>query len=296
MQFFQPTTIEEAAALLSTHGPSARPLAGGTDLVVHARIGRAALPDTIVDLGRIPALDAIFVDGQGVLHLGARATHQMICDHPLVRERWTALAEASALVGSPATRHMGTIGGNLVNGSPAMETGGPLLAFDASVRLVSTRGQHLVALGDFLRGPGQTARAADEVLAEVLVPPLPGAAAGTRAASCYLRLGFRRAMEIAIVGVSAVLVRDQRGTIADCRLALTAVAPVIIRVPEAEQAMVGQAGSEARFGAAGALARAACSPIDDVRAPAAYRREMVGVHAVRALRQTWDRCGPTAAQ
>jgi CO/xanthine dehydrogenase FAD-binding subunit len=291
MQFFQPTTLEEAVSLLRAHGPSARPLAGGTDLVVHARIGRASLPDTIVDLGRIAALDTISVDGQGVLHLGARATHQMITDHPQVRGRWTALADASALVGSPATRHMGTVGGNLVNGSPAMELGGPLLAFDASVRLVSISGERTVALGDFLRGPGQTACANDEVLAEVLVPPLPSVAAGHRAASCYLRLGFRKAMEIAIVGVTAAVVRARSGTIADCRLALTAVAPVIVRVPEAEQVLVGQAVSDELLGRAGALAQAACSPIDDVRAPARYRRDMVPVYAVRALRLTLDRCG-----
>jgi CO/xanthine dehydrogenase FAD-binding subunit len=258
-------------------------------------MGRVALPDTIVDLGRIPALDAIFVDGQGVLHLGARATHQAIEDHSLVRAHWAALAEASALVGSPATRHMGTVGGNLVNGSPAMESGGPLLAFEASVRLVSAGGERTVALREFLRGPGQTACATDEVLAEVLVPPLPDAAAGQRGASCYLRLGSRKAMEIAVVGVTAALVCDHGGSLSACRLALTAVAPAVIRVPEAEQALIGRLPTDHALARAGAIAAAACSPIDDVRAPAEYRREMVRVCARRALRRALRACSGAAS-
>jgi CO/xanthine dehydrogenase FAD-binding subunit len=254
VQFFQPRTLQEAVSLLSAHAPEARPLAGGTDLVVHARGGRDPLPGALVHLGRIPGLNAIAVDDAGVLHLGAMASHADVESSAAIQRGWTALSDASAIVGSPATRHVGTVGGNLCNGSPAMEIGGPLLAFDASVRLL---------------GPG-----------------------GERSGSAYLRLEFRRAMEIAIVGVSAAVRLDAGGAIADCRIALTAVAPVIVRAPEAEQALRGAVGGSentALLEEAGALAAAASAPIDDVRSPAGYRREMVNVLTVRALRRALER-------
>jgi CO/xanthine dehydrogenase FAD-binding subunit len=291
VQFFQPTTVDEAVSLLTRHAPGARALAGGTDLVVHARIGRSALPATIVHLGRIPALDAIAVDDSGTLHIGALASHGAIEQHAAIRERWTALAEASAMVGSPATRHLGTVGGNLVNASPAMETGGPLLAFDATVRLAGPAGERTLTLGEFFIGPGQTARTQVELLVEVLVPPLPGTAPGFRSGSSYMRLEYRKAMEIAVAGVTAAVTLDGDGAITECWLALTAVAPVIIRVPDAEAALIGRPPSDDLLAHAGELAAAASAPIDDVRAPAGYRRDMIRVYTVRALRRAIAACG-----
>lgn len=291
-QFFVPATVQEAALLLHQHGPAARVLAGGTDLVVHARSGRAALPPTIVHLAHIPGLNAIAVDEAGALHLGALVSHSDVEGSPVVQRGWTALADASRLVGSPATRHVGTVGGNLCNGSPAMEIGGPLLALDATLRMVGPDGERTIAIGDFFLGPGQTARAHDEVLAEVRVPSL-----GPRSGSAYIRLEYRRAMEIAIVGATAALALDQGGAISDCRIALTSVAPRIVRAPEAERSLTGAASAgpdiEARLAEAGALAAAASAPIDDVRAPGAYRREMVKVLTVRALRRALEHCRDT---
>ena len=292
VQFFQPQTLDEAVGLLSQHAPEARPLGGGTDLVVHARGGRGALPATLVHLGHIPGLNAIATDDAGVLHLGATASHAGVEASSVVRRGWAALCDASAMVGSPATRHVGTVGGNLCNGSPAMEIGGPLLAFDAALRLVGPDGERTIAIGDFFLGPGQTARAHDEVLAEVRVPSL-----GPRSGSAYIRLEYRRAMEIAIVGATAALALDQGGAISDCRIALTSVAPRIVRAPEAERSLTGAASAgpdiEARLAEAGALAAAASAPIDDVRAPGAYRREMVKVLTARALRRALERCRDT---
>ena len=299
VQFFQPRTLEEAVSLLSRHAPEARPLAGGTDLVVHARGGRGALPAALVHLGHIPGLNGIAVDDAGVLRIGATASHADVEVSAVVKRGWTALADASAIVGSPATRHVGTLGGNLCNGSPAMESGGPLLAFDAQVLLLGPGGERVLPLAEFFIGPGKTARAHDEVLAEIHVPPLgglpvDGSPSGgdgvTRSGSAYLRLEFRRAMEIAIVGVSAALGLDAAGTIRICRVALTAVAPVILRAPEAEAVLLGTSGDEQSLARAGELAAAASAPIDDVRAPALYRREMVKVLAVRALRRALERC------
>jgi CO/xanthine dehydrogenase FAD-binding subunit len=284
-QFFEPQTIDDAVSLLRQYGPDAFPLAGGTDLVVQTRQGVRSMPGALVSLGRIPGLDTITGDEDGTLHLGGRVTHGQIERSEPIRTRWTALSDASALVGSPATRYVGTVAGNLCNGSPAMEIGGPLLAFDARVRLVGTGGERTVALADFFVGPRQTVRAPDEVLTDVLVPP-----AGGTSGSAYLRLEFRRAMEIAIVGATAVVHLAPDGTVDDCRIALTAVAPVIIRVAEAEQALRGITPDEAALDDVGKAAAAASAPIDDVRSPAAYRRDMVRVMTVRALRQALARC------
>ena len=136
--YFQPGSVDEALRLLAEHDGAAL-VAGGTDLVVGTRQGKRTLPETLVAIHRLQGLDGIGEDG-GALVIGALATHDAIERSELVRGRWTALADASAIVGSPATRHVATLGGNLANASPAMETGAPLVVFEAEVELRSTSG------------------------------------------------------------------------------------------------------------------------------------------------------------
>jgi CO/xanthine dehydrogenase FAD-binding subunit len=271
--FTQATTADEAVEALAT---GARPVAGGTDLVVGARQGKAPLPESLVAIDRIEELRGI-AEMDGALHLGALATHEAIATHPLVRDRFTALADASAIVGSHATRAQGTIGGNVMNASPAMETGGPLLCLGASVMLQSPRGVRWVALDELFVGPGATSAQPDELLVAVDVP---APAAGT--GSCYVRLEYRRQMEIAVVGATAaVTVAD--GAVTAARVAITALAPTIRRVPAAEEALDGSDGGDAAVAAAAAAAAEASTPISDVRASDGYRRAMAEVMARRAI-------------
>ena len=128
-----PETLDEALAAMAD---GARPVAGGTDLVVGARQGKAPLPEAVVAIHRIDALRGVTESGGG-LRLGALVTHEQLVAEPAIRERYTAIADASAIVGSHATRHVGTIGGNVMNASPAMETGGPLICLNAVARLRS---------------------------------------------------------------------------------------------------------------------------------------------------------------
>ena len=282
--FATATTVEEALAALAR---GAKAVAGGTDLVVGARQGKASLPEALVAIHRVSELHAIDETADG-LRLGALVTHAEIAAHPAIRERFTALADASAIVGSHATRAQGTIGGNVMNASPAMETGGPLICLEASATLRSVEGSRTVAIEELFTGPGATAANADELLVSVEVPaPAPGTG------SAYVRLEYRRQMEIAVVGATAV-VHLEDGRVQDARVAITALAPTIRRVPDAEAALAGGEADDESLAAAARAAAAASSPISDVRASERYRRAMAEVIARRAVEIAVARARGTA--
>ena len=271
--FTSASTLDDALAAVAS---GARPVAGGTDLVVGARQGKAPLPEDIVAIDRVDGLRALEVSDAG-LRLGTLVTHGDIVANADIRNRYTALADASAIVGSHATRAQGTIGGNVMNASPAMDTGGPLLCFDATVTLRSATGERTMGLEALWTGPGKTSAAPDELLVAV---DLPAPADGT--GSCYVRLEYRRQMEIAVVGATALVVLGD-GKVIDARIAITALTPTIRRVPEAEAALVGTDADADAVSAAARATAAAATPISDVRGSAEYRRAMAEVMATRAI-------------
>jgi CO/xanthine dehydrogenase FAD-binding subunit len=211
-------------------------------------------------------------------------THGQLETSELVRSRWSALSDAAALVGSPATRHVGTIGGNLCNASPAAEAASPLLVYGATVSLRSAAGSRTLPVSELILGPAKTALALGEILTGVSVPPLPA-----RSGSAYVRLEYRQTMEIAVVGAAAFVALDGSGRVADAKVALTAVAPTCVRAPAVEEALRGAEPSSDALAAAAALAAEAARPIDDVRASAAYRSGMVPVIVRRALERAVER-------
>ncbi len=259
-------------------------MAGGTDLVVGSRQGKKPLPEALVAIHGIDALRGISAAGGG-LRLGALVTHEEIESHAVIRERFTGLADASAIVGSHATRANGTIGGNVMNASPAMDTGAPLICLGATVVLQGPGGTRSVAIDELFTGPGKTIASPDELLIAV---DLPAQAAGT--GSAYVRLEYRRQMEIAIVGAAAS-VTIEGGKVTAARVAITALAPTIHRVAEAEQALVGSDAGKAAATAAAAAAASASAPISDVRGSADYRRAMAAVIARRAIETAIARAG-----
>lgn len=279
--FTSAASLDEAVAAL---GSGARPVAGGTDLVVGARQGKAPLPDAIVAIDRIESLRHLDDTGGGLL-LGALVTHEAIVASEAVRARFTALADASAIVGSHATRANGTIGGNVMNASPAMDTGGALLCLGATATLRSAAGERSLSLEELWTGPGATTAAPDELLVAL---ELPGPAGGT--GSAYVRLEYRRQMEIAVVGATAVVTLAD-GAIIDARVAITALSPTIRRIAEAEQALVGGDGGDADVAAAARAAAEGAAPISDVRASADYRTAMAEVVARRAIAAAITRAG-----
>lgn len=278
--FVSATTIEDALAAISA---GARPVAGGTDLVVGARAGKTTLPESIVAIHRVAELHEIVSAADGGLRIGPLARHADIVANDGICSRYTALSDACRIVGSHATRAQGTIGGNLMNASPAMETGGPLVCFGATVTLRSATGTRWLALEDLWEGPGKTAAHPDELLVAVDVP---APAAGT--GSAYLRLEYRRQMEIAVVGATAVITFAD-GAVTDARIAMTAVSATIRRVPAAEAALVGSDGGADAVAAASTAVAEAATPISDVRASADYRRAMAAVIAGRAIEQALSR-------
>jgi CO/xanthine dehydrogenase FAD-binding subunit len=271
--FATATTVDEALAALAA---GARPVAGGTDLVVGARQGKAPLPDSLVAIHRLTELRGVD-ETDDALRLGALATHADVVAHPVVRARYTALADASAIVGSHATRAQGTLGGNLMNASPAMETGGPLMCLGASVTLRSAARTRTVPVAELFAGPGATVAEPDELLVSVDVPsPAP------ETGSAYVRLEYRRQMEIAVVGATAAVTLDG-DTVATARVAITALAPTIRRAARAEGALEGTSGRADDVAAAARAAAEAASPISDLRASERYRTAMAAVIARRAI-------------
>jgi len=279
--YAQPTRLDDALALLARDPARTRLLAGGTDLVLEIE-RKLCAPHTVIDLSRIAELGGIRLE-DGIIHLGPLVTHaQVVADRMLV-ERAFPLARACWEVGAPQVRNRGTVGGNLVTASPANDTITPLRALDATVTLRSLRGERVLALGDFHLGVRRTAMAPDEVLVDIAFPALTGGERGT-----FLKLGLRRSQAISVVNVAVVLGFDG-DTIRTARIGFGSVAPTIVRALAAEQFLEGRTLSAATIQTAARLAMDAARPIDDIRAPAGYRSDMMAALAARALGQLADR-------
>lgn len=272
MTFTIATTLREALAGLAA---GARPIAGGTDLVVGARQGKAPLPGELISIDRIAELNRIDSDERET-RIGAGVTHARLMTDPTIVGRFTAIADAAALVGSPATRNVGTIGGNVMNGSPAMDTGAPLIVLGATAVLTTGSGSRNVSLDELWTGPGTTSAAPNE-LCTVLVMSTPAANSG----SAYVRLEYRRAMEIAVVGAAAAVTLNG-DSIGSVRVALTAVAPTILEVSGLDE-LGGRSVDDALLTLVAESAAEQAAPISDLRASDRYRRHTIGVMARRAV-------------
>jgi len=281
--YHRPRSIREAIRLLRNGGSRARIVAGGTDIAVQADPSIRSL----VDITRLP-LSYIRKAG-GVFSIGATTTMAEIEDSAALGGlAGGILVRAAAACGSVQLRNMATLGGNLANASPAADAAAPLLALGASVVLAGGTRRRTLPLGEFFRAPHQTALAR-ELLVEIVVPIPPR---GARWGWAFLKLG-RTLSDIAVVSVAAGLQVDGRGTVKAARIALGAVAPVPLRFGGGEAILAGQRLTAARIDeAAGQVAREV-SPVDDVRAPAAYRRDMARVLTGRALGECAQQAGVT---
>ena len=277
--FESPRTVEEAVGLLQKHGDAARPLAGGTDLLVQMRSGLR--PAVVVDLKRIEELTALEIGADEVTIGAARSTALLRESEELV-QLFPGLLESAELIGSEQIQGRASLGGNLCNASPAADTGPPLRVNQALCEIAGPAGRRSLSVDEFITGPGSTVLGPAEVLVALRIPRPP-----ERTADAYLRLIPRTEMDIAVVGAGARIRLDADGSCAEALVALAAVAPTVIDVDVS--GIVGRPVDDEALAAVAQAASAAARPIDDKRGTIVYRKHVSGVLAKRAVRIAADR-------
>jgi carbon-monoxide dehydrogenase medium subunit len=274
-----PRTLAEAIQLLGQKGQRTRLLAGGTDLLVQLREGRRDA-DLVVDIKHIPELNELSFDPGRGLTIGAAVPCYRIAEHRDLSRTYPGLVDAAALIGGVQIQSRASLGGNLCNASPAADTIPALIAHEAVCVIAGPGGTRELPVEKFCTAPGRTVLGQGELLVSLRLPP-PKAHAG----SLYVRFIPRNEMDIAVVGVGvSVTLDDSRSRCLAARIALAAVAPTPLLVPEAGAALVDGELTEALLDRAASLAQAAARPISDMRGTAEYRRHLVGVLTRRALR------------
>jgi CO/xanthine dehydrogenase FAD-binding subunit len=279
MDVLKPDTLAEALEMKAAH-PAARPIAGGTDLMVELNFDRTR-PAKIIDLARVPELREHGRDN-GVLRIGAGVSYTRLIGE--LGDALPGLAIASRTVGSPQIRNRGTVGGNLGTSSPAGDGLPPLFASDAVVEVASTDETRRLPVAEFVTGPKRNALRDDELIVAFEIAPADGP-------QQFAKIGTRNAMVIAVCSLSVHLWPAERAV----KACIGSAGPTPIRATEAEAFISAALDWDARapispsaLGEFGRLVEAAARPIDDVRGTAAYRHHALGVLARRALQWTWE--------
>lgn len=279
-----PSSLQEAAVLLSKPNLRSRAMAGGTDLLIQLRTGRFDL-DLIVDIKHIAETNQLSYDPDAGLTIGAAVPCCRIYEDRQIQDLYPAIVDSASLIGGVAVQGRATIGGNACNAAPSGDSLPTLMVLGANCRVFGLQGERIIEIDKFCTGPGANALEPDELLISLQVPP-PIRNSGAR----YLRFIPRREMDIAVVGVGVrVDLSEDFQKILSARIALGAVAPTPILVGEAGDILRGRIPGEEAFGQAAAIAQEAARPITDMRGSMALRRHLVGVLVKRALREATDR-------
>ena len=282
-EFFAAKDSNDAVALLAQHAANARVkiIAGGTDLLADLKF-TAHGPDVVVDISRADDLKQITITEQG-LSIGALVTHTQIMRSPVIRQLFPALVDAAHTIGAVQTRNLGTLGGNLVTAVPSMDSGPTLMALEAIVTIAGNGGRRQVPLSEFFVGPRKTVLKPDELLAEIIIPKQ-----NLGKPTHFLKFGLRKGQALALVNVAASFWVDwEKNAFLAPRIALGAVAPKVIRAPQAEAYLEGRAITPEAMAEAGRVGVGDAKPISDFRASAEYRRHLVAVLTKRALEGAW---------
>lgn len=278
LEYFEPGSLQEAVGLLQRYGSKARMLAGGTDLLIQIR-ERIEQPEQLINIKKIPGIDELHFDPVKGLSIGALTTTRQVEISPIAREHYASLAKSVTDFASIQVRNRATVVGNVCRASPSADSLPPLIADDASIEIHGPNGVRTMPVEDFCVAPGKTRLETGELAARLLVPaPAPN----TR--KVYLKHGRRVQMELATVGVAVSLTLDG-DVCSKIGIVLAAVAPVPLRAKNAEAVLLGKKIDAALIEAAAEAAMEESRPISDVRASAAYRKQMVRVLTRRALEQ-----------
>jgi carbon-monoxide dehydrogenase medium subunit len=282
MNYHNPSNFSDAARIARDASGVTRFLAGGTDVLVQMRAG-AVTPDDIIDIKNIPGVDAITRTADGGFIIGAAVSGaQMGADADLV-SAWPGVVEGMELVGSTQVQGRATLAGNLCNGSPAADSVPGLIAAGATAQIVSADGVRDIAIEDIPAGPGRSNLVKGEVIASITLP-----ARGQGGGDAYLRFTPRTEMDIAVVGC-AINLTIEGDVITSARVALGAVAPTVVLVPEAADAIIGTTLDDAAMAALMNVVSAVAKPISDKRGTAEFRKDVVGVLAKRVAKIAYAR-------
>jgi len=284
LSYLAPATAEEAVRALAGAAGLAKPLSGGTDLLVQLRTGRVR-PELIVDTKRIPGMIGITEEGGGFV-IGAATPGAQLGEHPTLEKIWPGVVEAANLIGSTQIQGRATLAGNLCNASPAADSVPAMIAARTICVVAGPDGRREVPVENICTGPGRTSLGKGEFIVAFRLPPRP-----PRSGDAYLRFIPRTEMDIAVVGCGVNVTLDADGRCTDARVALGAVAPTALLVPEAAAALVGHKLDEPTLAALDAAARRACKPIDDKRGTIDYRTKVAGVLARRVAAIAFERTG-----
>jgi carbon-monoxide dehydrogenase medium subunit len=275
-EYHAPASLDEALALLAEHADEAKVLAGGQSLIPLMKL-RFAAPAVVVDINRIPGLDAIVEDG-GSLRVGALVRNRDLERSDLITNRYPTMAAAAPMISDPVVRNRGTFVGSLCHADPQGDWGSVMLALDGSVVARSqARGERVIPIGEFLDGPFTSTLRPDELAVEARVPD-PGAEfSGT-----YLKLE-RKVGDFATVGV-AIFLATNGGVVTKAGIGLTGVGATNIKATAAEQALLGNLVSDDLIEEAARVAAEAADPRTDIRGTADYKRDVVRIYVARGLR------------
>lgn len=286
-EYITPIELEQAVQILSTHRSSARMLAGGTDLIVLMRAGRAT-PKLLIDMKKIPELSELNMDDSG-LTIGAAVTCRSIYRNAEIAEQFPALVDATSLIGGVQIQGRATVGGNLCNAAPSADAVPALIVYGARARIISAVGIRELPVEEFCVAPRQTVLRDDEILVNLRFarPPL-------RSGAKFLRFIPRNEMDIAVASAAAAIELDESGRVCQAaRIAIGAVAPTPLFLEEAGMSLVGKSLSDAEIATAARIARETARPIDDMRGTIEHRKQLVEVLTARAIRGALDRARRT---
>ncbi len=269
------TSVDEVNSALAEHGKRARPLAGGTDLLVQLRAGRFEL-DAVVDIKGVPEANVVSLNGN--FTVGSAVSLADVYENPEIRSAYPGLIDAAELIGGIQIQSRATLAGNLCNATPSGDALCPMIVHDGEVHIASSAGNRTVPVADFCTGPGTTVLKDGEWVTQISFPPPPA-----NFGAAYERFIPRNEMDIAVAGAASALTLDGDGNIAAAKIALSAVAPIPLLIAEAGAALIGKPATADSFEAAGNIAYDSVSPITDMRGTIAQRRHLSGVLTRRTL-------------
>lgn len=282
VKFSTPDSVEAAVVLLAEDS-EARVLAGGTDLIVQMQSGLRTTGH-IVDIKRIPEMNAVTQTGDGGWALGAAVCSAQLNENVALKAEWPGVLEAADLIGSMQVQGRATLAGNLCNASPAADSVPAMVAANATVTIAGTKGRRTAPVSTIATAPGQTSLERGELIVSVNLPPKPEGSG-----EAYLRFIPRSEMDIAVVGAGVFVTLDSSGICTTARASLGAVAPTVLSFDESDGILVGAKPDDEALEKAAGILMAACRPIDDKRGTAEYRTDVAGVLFKRAAKIAIDR-------